>query len=60
MAVRATGFTKFLLATSINGKNDAAQTAAKTERWANREEKDSISAIIEGSAAHGISPLAKD
>src|ERR1700687_2589626 len=60
MAVRATGFTKFLLATSINGKNDAAQTAATTNRRANREEKERISAIIEGSAAHGISPLGKD
>src|ERR1700731_891254 len=60
MAVRATGFTKFLLATSITGRNKAAQTAARTDRRANREEKDSMSAIIEGSAAHGIPPLAKD
>src|SRR6202140_4217026 len=59
MAVRATGFTKFLLATSITGKSKLVQTAATTERWANREEKDSISAIIEGSAAHGISPSGK-
>src|SRR5579864_2380385 len=60
MAARATGFTKLLLASSITGKNNAAETAATTERWANREEKDNMSAIIEGCAAHGIPPLAKD
>src|ERR1035437_1500132 len=50
MAVRATGFTKFLAA-SKTGTNNPAQSARTSERWMNREDKGRMSPIIEGGCA---------
>jgi hypothetical protein len=37
MADFATGFTKFLLATSRSGKSNVAQSARMAKRWADRK-----------------------